>query len=354
MSFTTSYLSGLVGAFTPCIIVLMPILLYKFFNNKEDKKWFGFIEFIISFLFSYLLFGFFLSELFTSQVQNGVKVGIGLLFIVLGILAVFGKLNPINFPLIKNNIVFGFIFSLIISFNPCTIPFLSLIISLNNSVDILSNMFYFSLGLITPSIIFAFFGNSLIKFINNFGNKFNMINNLMHFVLILSGVYLIFSIDNLTRYDLFLISFFILFIFYILLRIFFILNSKRDLLNLGNILLLISLLGILFTALFHCNSYITLKESNPFVLILNDIDSNNLDININNSNYDFKDKNDSKNREISNSLNNYEYSCSGNIGECEICTKCINRFFLTTMIGFLGIFLINWNRLRAKRIIKIN
>ena len=164
MSLIISYFSGLVAAFTPCVIVLMPILLYRFFHENK-KDFLNFSIFTTSFILSYLIFGFFLSSLFTSSFQNGIRVGLGFLFVILGILALMSRLNPINFPLFKSNITLGIIFSLIISFNPCTIPFLSVIISLNTNFNIIINMLLFALGIITPSIFFAFFSKKNIKHI---------------------------------------------------------------------------------------------------------------------------------------------------------------------------------------------
>jgi len=315
MSLILSYLSGIVAAFTPCVIVLMPILLYRFFHENE-KQIVKFSIFTLSFVISYLIFGYFLSSLFTSSFQNGLRVGIGFLFVILGILALMNKLNPINFPLIKSNIGLGVIFSLIISFNPCTIPFLSVIISLNTNINIIINMFLFAIGIITPSIFFAFFSKKILDISRKSGKYMSLVDKFMNFILILSGIYLVFSIRTIDRYDILLISIFILFIFYILIRVFFIINTKKDLKNPGNILILISLILILFISYSHCSSNV--GYDNSIINLINP--ANHQESNI--------------------------YTCNGNIKNCEVCQRCIYLFSFSTILGFLGLWFIGKRKLK--------
>jgi len=321
MNFILSYFSGLVAAFTPCVIVLMPILLYRFFHEKS-KQWFDFSMFVLSFLISYVIFGYFLSSIFTSIIQEGLKIGLGLLFVILGILAIMRRLNPINFPLIKNIYLLGFVFAMIISFNPCTLPYLSLIISINSQFYLIFSLIFFAFGLITPSILFAIFGNKILVFSNKSGRVLDSVNKLMHLVLIFSGVYLMFGIKTIDVYDLYLISFFIIFIFYILIKSFFIIGSKKDFMKFGNILLIFSLFLILFTAFSHCEGNITSKASENKLI-------ENLFVS-------------SPNSTIvgGNNVKNNIYSCNGDISTCKVCRRCIYIFSFAVLIGFIGLFFI--------------
>lgn len=310
MSLTISFLSGIIAAFTPCVIVLMPILLYRFFH-EDKKEWRDFSLFIVGFIISYIIFGYFLSSLFTSVIQNGVKVGLGLFFIILGILAVLEKLNPLNFPIIKNSLLLGGIFALIISFNPCTIPYLGFILSISNSGLLFLNMAVYGLGLIFPAILFAFFGNKILHLTKKSGKIFYTVNKLMHYILILSGVYLIFTIKRLEIYDIFVISFFLFLSFFILLRAFFIINEKKDFLKIKNLLLIISLMMIIFVSITHCSYQVESQNK------VNEI----LGIKIAQST-----------------------SCSQDVTNCSVCLRCIYTFGAATLIGLVGIFLVGKER----------
>lgn len=306
MSLTLSFISGIIAAFTPCVIVLIPLLLYRFFHEKE-KHFTLFIFFTSGFLVTYLIFAYFLSELFTSAIQNGIKFSLGLLFIILGVLAIMNKFNPMNIQLVKNPFLLGSIFASIISFNPCTLPYFSFILTLSNQSEIILNILAFALGLLVPSILFAFLGNSLISFTQKSGNIFNKLKHLMNVILILSGVYLIYTIKTFSYYDSFIISGVILLIFYILFKAFFIIYSYKDLFKLENIFSILALLLLFFSISFHCSTSIDRELNNPFEDFLN-LEQTAV-----------------------------QSSCSGNVTDCEVCMRCFYLFissFILAMIVF--------------------
>jgi cytochrome c biogenesis protein CcdA len=315
-----SFLSGIISAFTPCVIVLIPLLLYKFFQDNK-KEYQHFIFFLTGYLLFYLIFGYFFKSILTSQIQNGFKFGLGTLFIVLGILAIFKKLNPINIPIIKNPFLLGMSFALIVSFNPCSIPYLSIIFSLNTNSEILINLIFFGLGSITPAFIFAIFGKKLISNITNKSNKIiEKANKFMNLILILSGIYIIYTIQKLNKNDLIIITLFLISIFYILIKVFFIINNKKDLLKIKNLLLIFSLILLIYITITNC-SY-ELKEQNKY--------NNIFGIN------EFQIKN--------------EISCNSNLLYCQICINCIYKFLLATSFGFISIFLFEKNFYIRKKI----
>ncbi len=303
MSILVSFLSGIIAAFTPCVIVLMPILLYRYFHeDTKDWKHFGF--FISGFLIAYIIFGYFLSALFTSFIQNGLKLGLGLLFIILGVLAIMGRLNPINFPIIKNSAILGMVFALIISLNPCTIPYLSVIITINNKYLFFSNLVFFGLGLIVPSVLFAFFGKKILDIGKRSGKLFHKINTVMHYILIASGFYLIYTIKRIVVYDIYVISLFLIVIFAILIKSFFIISRyKKNNFSLQNLLLFLALALMLFGAFSNCKSYI--DENSKYDILYNQ--------------------------------NHETYSCTDDILTCEVCLRCIYIFSSAALIGFIGI-----------------
>ncbi|MDA3854771.1 MAG: hypothetical protein PF569_00830 [Candidatus Woesearchaeota archaeon] len=304
MSFILSFLSGIIAAFTPCIIILFPILLYRF-STQKDGITKDFLLFISSFILSYLIFGYLLSSLFSSPIQNGLKFGLGLLFIILGVLGIFNKLNPLNFPLIKNPILLGVAFSLIVSTNPCTMPYLSIIIANSSQISLFTNLLFFALGILAPSILFTIFGKKMINITNKTKKIGYKVNKIMHYILIISGGYLIFSIRQIEIYDVYIISLFLGFIFIILLKAFFVLHEKKDIFKLKNILILTALGIILFGAFSNCNIYI---QNNNNIEDIFGIETN-------------------------------QHSCSSDIENCEVCQKCIYNFSIATILGTIGIFL---------------
>lgn len=307
MVFFISFLSGIIAAFTPCVIVLMPILLYRFFHEKT-KHWKNYAIFICGFLLSYILFGYFLSELFTSFIQNGLKVGLGLLFIILGILAIMKKLNPINFPIMKNSFLLGTIFALIVSLNPCTIPYLSFIVAIESKSYLFINLISFGLGLIIPSLLFAIFGKKILQITNKGKKIFSHVNNLMHIILILSGIYLITTIEKIEILDTYIISIFLILIFVIIMRAFFLINSRNDIFNLKKLLIIIALGIIIYTVIFSCSNFIENKNKIEKIFNVGEYQS--------------------------------PQSCSIQTQLCKVCLKCIYTFSIASIIGFLGLFLI--------------
>ncbi len=248
-----SFTSGIIASFTPCVIVLFPIVLYRFFNKQKNFLEYG--KFVFGFIFSFILFGYLLFGLFSSPVANGIKLGLGLLFSILGILALLDRINPMNFPLIKNSFLLGSSFALILSFSPCAIPYLSLMIATSNSIFI--DIILFGIGLISPSLLFAFFSQQIMNFAKKSGKIFHSINKLMSFILIATGVYLAISITSFNYHDLFVSITFLGMMFFVLIKSFFIINKKKDFLKIKNIILFIALLLILVATLYQCNNNIS-------------------------------------------------------------------------------------------------
>jgi cytochrome c biogenesis protein CcdA len=305
-----SFLSGIVAAFTPCVIVLFPLVLYRFFS--EDKKEIKpYLLFTGGFLIAYLLFGYFISGLLSSFIQNGFKVGLGLLFIILGILSVMGKLNPLHFPLVKNSFLLGVMFALALSFNPCSLPYLGVIIGLGNHVSIIANILFYALGLLVPSILFAFIGQSIFKYAR--GTALNTVNKIMSIVLIIAGVYLLTTIRGFAQYDIIIVTLFTILITMVILRAFFVINSKKDILKPKNSIMLLAMILIIIAIVYNCQSFII--HSTP--------QKSDLPLGI-------------KLQQIF-----YEQESCGetNVLHCAICMRCISLFGGATLLFLTGTFL---------------
>lgn len=308
-----AFTTGLVAAFTPCVIVLFPLVLYRFFQD-EKKQYEQYLLFIFGFLFSYMIFAYSLSGIFTSLIRNGFKFGLGLLFVVLAVLALWGKLNPLNFPAIKNSFVLGALFAIIVSFSPCALPFLGVIVSLNTQGLIILNLLFFGLGLLSPSILFAIFGRSFIGMVQKKGKLLHHIDNLMSIILLISGVYLMLTIKSLQRYDIYIIAIFLLSIYLIILRSFFIIYRKKDIFSIENILLLTGLLLLVGSAIFHCDAVIEDEVNKELV---SDLAEGNMLVE-----------------------DSVEEGCqAGDVGDCEVCQRCLFIFIVAAASGLIGIFL---------------
>ncbi len=292
ISFLASFLAGLLGAFTPCAAVLIPVVSYKYLRDQKNYK--GLTIFLVGFAFTYIMSAKFLSELFESTIKNGFQLGLGMLFVVLGVLETMKKLNPLNFPLIKNNFVFGAIFAFLMSFNPCTFAYLGTLISLSGSA-LFGNLLFFSFGLIIPSLLFVVFGQNLINITKKPKKVLNVINGLMGFVLIVSGIYLMLSVKSLGVYDVYVVGVLLGIVFLVLLRAYFVINSKKDFLRLNNIILILTLILIIFSVIYHCKS-------------------------------------------IGISQNIEAISCTNEIYSCESCLNCIYLFSGAVFLGFIAIF----------------
>ena len=291
-------ISGLIAAFTPCVVVLIPLVLYTFFND-ENRKAVPFVIFVIGFILSYLLFGYLLGGIFSSTLQNGFKLGLGILFVILGILSFAEKINPLNFPIFKNSLLAGAGFALLVSFNPCTIPYLSILIA-TEPASIFVNLSLFGIGLLIPSLLFAFVGQSILKLPKKGGKLFHRINKLMSVILIASGAYLALSIKTFGVLDSYIVAALLIVVFAVLIRSFFIISKKRDILKPKNIVYILSLLLIIAATVMHCNSVVEQAQSV-------DIESGN-------------------------------FVCTVDMG-CEACDRCITIFSIATALGVLGTIL---------------
>ena len=223
MNLLLSLSSGIIASFTPCVIVLFPIVLYRFFNKEKNFLEYG--KFVLGFLFSFIVFGYLLFGLFSSPVANGIKLGLGFLFSILGVLALLDRINPLNFPLIKNSFLLGSSFALILSFSPCAFPYLSIIIATSKSIFM--DIIMFGIGLISPSILFAFFSQKILNFTKKSGKIFHNINKLMSIILIATGIYLAITITMFNYHDLIISVIFLGIMFVILIKSFFMMYTLK-------------------------------------------------------------------------------------------------------------------------------
>lgn len=321
MNIITALISGILAAFTPCVIVLIPALIYRFSNETKPLR--EITKFSISFLLFYVLSAMFLAQLLSSTIKYGLQLGLGILFIVLGILALINRFNPLSFQLIKNTWLFGLVFALIVSVNPCVFAYLGVLLGTTKILILPITMLAFAVGILLPSIIIAIFGNKLLTKINKASRVLHHISNGMNILLIALGVYMIYTIKHLGPSDILVTGLMLLITFLVILRSFFFLQGKKQFMKLKNILLFAALIIILLAVVFHCNAHIK-KNTNP----ANDptINPFHMDNALGHNN---------------NQMEEAQPTCSANVGKCKICMRCITIFGLGTLLGFLAILATN-------------
>lgn len=293
-----AFISGIIAAFTPCVVVLIPLILYRLSLSKHKFKDVG--MFIFGYTVSFALLGFLLQQVLASQIANGFRLGFGLFFIVLGVLALMGKLNPINIPIVKNTAVLGALFSVLMIANPCSIPYLGAIISLENPALVFFDLLVFGIGSVLPAIVFAIAGKTLLDKVAKKTAFSKRIMWLLHLLLIISGVYLIAQITSFYYYDVLFAALLLIAVAFILARALFISRKPNELIKPQSLMLLLSLALIILAAVLQCQ--ITDKAPNV-------------------------------------------YACAtGNVLDCSICLRCILIFSIATLfIAFTLITYKKWN-----------
>lgn len=330
MSLISAFLSGVLAAFTPCIIVLIPALIYRF-TQKEEKPKLAASQFVVAFLLFYAIIALFVTELLSSTVKQGFQLGIGILFIALGGLALAKRFNPLSFPLIKNPFLFGLVFAIIASVNPCALAYFGIVVSAaaNKGMLFLSTIL-FAIGLLLPAAAFTIFGKTLFNKTKKTGRFMHYLNNLMNVLLIIIGGYIIYTIKNLNKYDIIAASVLLIITFIVILRSFHFFYSWKKILNIQNILLLLALLLIIGAAIFHCNSQIN-KNMPPTIPTENSTDSIHY-----------------KGNPFLTNTQPVHPTCSANIGTCVICKRCITLFGLAAILGTIAILFTYYLRRRQK------
>lgn len=302
ISFFLSLFAGFMASLTPCVAVLFPIALYRFVNNKKIifKEY---ISYVLGFILVFLIFGLIFDGIANSIISSGFRLFLSVSLVILGILQLMKKINPLNIHPVKNSFLFGGIFAFAIAINPCTLPYLGSVIGLSINFDIILNLILFGVGMLLPSTLLVIVGGRLIHHVNRIGSKTKHLDKFMASLLIIAGTYLGVSILNISKLDVLFSSGSLLlligFIIYWLWKKSPIKNWKS---NIPRISLITSLLLLWITFTYHC-------YSKAFGLL--------------------------------------EGTCSI---ECQICTQCALLFIGASLFGVLGIIWINWFEERFKKI----
>ena len=212
-----AYGSGLLASFTPCVVFIVPMLLYKFsiidnnmnnnalpfyqedidkYHKKKASKFnindfINLLIFLCGFQCCFFIFSFLMNSLLSSTIQQGIQVSLGSLFINLAGLSIKNKINPLDdVPLLHNTFYFGMMYAIMLSFNPCTIPFIAMLFTLPNYSIIY--LILFAQGLITPSLLLIFLNNYIAQYINQ--TLMEKVKKGSHYILLACGIYMIYKV----------------------------------------------------------------------------------------------------------------------------------------------------------------
>eukprot|EP00823_Brevimastigomonas_motovehiculus_P006301 TRINITY_DN5192_c0_g1_i1.p1 TRINITY_DN5192_c0_g1~~TRINITY_DN5192_c0_g1_i1.p1 ORF type:complete len:398 (+),score=47.85 TRINITY_DN5192_c0_g1_i1:150-1343(+) len=215
LTLLASLWAGVLASLSPCAIFLYPLVLVRFINHSADpsdsecdleanasnpssfkKKhnWCELFQFACGFNCSFLLFGFGLRELLTSSIQNGLKLGLGSLCMALFSLKMTNKFSSIALPrVLRSPLLLGFSFAVVLSFNPCVVPFYSLLLHVQPSEALLS-MCTFGQGLLIPVFALLFLGQGILDFVSKRTEKaLFVVQKVNPFVLGFSGLFMMIS-----------------------------------------------------------------------------------------------------------------------------------------------------------------
>ncbi len=333
--------AGTLAAFTPCVIVLFPVILYTYFN-KEKKLWFRLSIFSVSFVVSYILFGYLLATLVTSAIKNGVLISIAIIFIILGFMQIFKVTRNLNVKFTNNDILLGIVFAIVTSTNPCTLPFFGVIIGQNLAYSIILNLAMFAIGILIPPIVLLIATDSLFYTLKRKISRLsNAIELPLNILLILMGIYILIKVSKIGYSDLFIISIVLFFLLFFFMWSFYLLTTKKDLLRIENILLIVGSALLIFVIFYHCSNTIS-QTPVPSQDSINGISNHNIlkttDLLINSKNHTF-------------SLGTKkQQTCSyTEISHCPYCFRCINLFLISSGIIFFATFLDYHYRFKHKK-----
>ncbi len=227
----TALLAGIIAAFTPCTIALIPIFLYRFgiwggkTTNKQSTskvvKELGLL--LLGYIVSFAAFGWILNGLFGSDFVNVVRLVLGTILVFFGVMQIGGQITFDFINRISNPIATGAAIPLIISFSPCVLPVITPLIAGGsaNGGSVL-RFILFGVGILIPAAVLALGGNRLVKYFRKSSQAIAQIEKFSALLIIVSGLYLAAQLINLTDREIYisaaLILLIILYVGYLILR----------------------------------------------------------------------------------------------------------------------------------------
>lgn len=210
---STALLAGILAAFTPCTITVIPILLYRLgiwggddlSTNKVERSWkltlteAGML--ILGFMTSFMVTGAAFQLASNSQYANVTKLSLGMLLLLAAALLLVGRLRVQSLLRISHPIVLGLTLPLVVTLSPCVIPFVSVLLSPSTGTTGLLRFFLFGLGILIPGILIGLVGHQLVTKVRWFSRSIGKIEAASPFLLALTGLYISISLIGVTQGD---------------------------------------------------------------------------------------------------------------------------------------------------------
>ncbi len=298
----TAYISGIAATLTPCTIVLIPIFLYRFGiwgGRKGGRLYKDMAYTFLGYILGLLLVGLVLDSITQSDFYNAARIIIGVGFIIIGVLQVFGRFNVILLQNISNSFMLGFVLPWALTVSPCVLPiFSSFLASELSKGEIYLKLIIFGAGLLTPAVMVGILGSKVFSIMKKTSVIFAQVEKFSGIIMIGAGVYMNFQILEVRNLELVLSSLFLIMI--IAGTAFYLVRSKVGL-SLSRLIILFSIAFIWFIFTFSCYG--------------------------------------SKNH-IAATVESHEglYQCAQE-ERCERCTECALRFSFAAGLGGLGFVL---------------
>ena len=196
ISFLLSFFYGILSAFSPCILPIIPIIVGHSLLNRKNRD---IISFIMGF-FSLFTIITVLTVIFTAAINYYLyyfRVFAAVLIIAIGIFFILNK-NMFKFsyaPKRQNDTIGSFLFGLLTSlaWSPCISPYMMTVVALSASTGnwILStaNMIIYYVGFSLILVLIAYLA-SKIKFdiIFKYSDEIRIFSGI---IIIIAGIYLI-------------------------------------------------------------------------------------------------------------------------------------------------------------------
>ncbi len=299
-----AFISGIATALTPCTIVIIPVFLYRFGIWGDRNKKVMFKELFLSifgFLISLVSFGLLFDYISNLEIFNALRLILGTLFIVIGVLELSNKLNLNFITNTSNSFVLGLIFPWVLSFSPCVLPIFSAFFSTQISTgQIYLKLLFWGFGVLTPAVLMSLVGNKLFEIFKKGGKAFYFVEKFSGIIIIVSGLYLNFQLLDMKSLDIILASG--IFLLIILSAGFFVFIKERRI-NLANILMFVSIIVLWGAFTFNCYNEARHKQA---------IESINKTFQLN------------------------QYSCGAENQECSQCKRCATLFSIAAILGATG------------------
>lgn len=197
----SALLAGLVAAFTPCTLAMMPIVLYRFGiggDKQRAKNTVSLLFLVATFVVSFLIAAILLRDILNGPLVNTSRLLLGFTLIYAAFLTWQGRgINSI-FSKFASPITIGMALPWAVGLSPCVLPWLAL--STLTSTNYLS-VVLFALGLITPAVLLAFFGNSALNSSRKIGEFSARLEKIAPALLVVAGIYLMLQLLGPTSID---------------------------------------------------------------------------------------------------------------------------------------------------------